>query len=248
MKRGWQLTALCLVALSAFAAWIGVFGLAALNSRPLPLQDTLGPGPGFFPIWLNGIIVVLGLLLAVQVTVASAADEAPPFPVPAPGLAIKLAGATVLVLATIFHFPGLPVLAALGLGSQSVLTVLAYVLAAGCALLLALWPARYPADSDAGSILRIAAIIGLLALAAAALDPLGFRITVLAFSVLALIALGIRSVPIIAVFALIAGLGVFYVFYYELKVPLPIGPYDHIFKPLEALGNSLWSLLGKAIA
>lgn len=167
MKLGWFVATLCLMALFAFALWLGVWGYAPLNSRPLPLKDALGPGPGFFPLWLS----IIGLSLA-SLLLAEVARHAP-----------RAAGEPSLI-------------------------------------------------PDAGACFRIVAVLLLLAGAALALDPLGFRITAFGFTLLALIALGTRSMVAVPIFALIGSIGVFHVFYYWLKVPLPIGPYDHVLKPL----------------
>ena len=62
-----------------------------------------------------------------------------------------------------------------------------------------------------------------LALAAALFEPLGFRLTMLLFVPSLLIALGARApIPVLAC-ALAGSFGVFHVFFYWLKVPLPIG-------------------------
>ena len=76
-------------------------------------------------------------------------------------------------------------------------------------------PAR--AAVQAGSVL-----IALIA-AAAAFEPLGFRLTMLVFVPGLLVALGARSWFAIAVCAVAGSFGVFHVFFYWLKVPLPIG-------------------------
>lgn len=78
------------------------------------------------------------------------------------------------------------------------------------------WPERAGAIR-AGAML--AAVVG----AALLLQPLGFRLTALAFVALLLLALGVRRPLPIAVFALFASFALFHVFYYWLKVPLPIG-------------------------
>jgi len=59
--------------------------------------------------------------------------------------------------------------------------------------------------------------------AAAVLEPLGFRLTMLLFIAGLLLALGARSLLAIALTAVAGSFGVFHVFYYWLKVPLPIG-------------------------
>jgi len=76
-----------------------------------------------------------------------------------------------------------------------------------------------PAAVQAGSVL-----LALIA-AAAALEPLGFRLTMLAFIPGLLVALGARSWIAIAICAVAGSFGVFHVFFYWLKVPLPIGEF-----------------------
>jgi putative tricarboxylic transport membrane protein len=70
---------------------------------------------------------------------------------------------------------------------------------------------------------RIISIIALLAVAFLALDPIGYRLTALAFITLVLLALDVRNVLAIAAVAVVGSFGVFHSFYYWLKVPLPIG-------------------------
>ena len=149
MKRGWQVASLCFAALFAFAIW---------KSTSLPLKDALGPGPGFFPLWLGILGGTLALLLVLEVTRQ------------------KESGPTIADL--------MP-------------------------------------DNDAKK--RILAVLVLLAAAIAAFEPLGFRLTSLAFTALLLPALGARSLLIGIPFVLAASFGVFHVFYHWLKVPLPIG-------------------------
>ena len=151
MKIGWQVGSVCFLALFAFGVWLSLL---------LPLGDRLGPGPGFFPLWLGLIGIALSITLFVQTT-------------------------------------------------------------------------RQPADAsedrlmpDRPASLRILAVLGLLAAAALALDTLGFRLTALLFTGLLLPALGIRSLTVIAIFAALSSFGVFHVFYYWLKVPLPIGVFE----------------------
>lgn len=76
---------------------------------------------------------------------------------------------------------------------------------------------------DRAGAMRAIMLLGGLAAATLALDPLGFRLTALAFTALMLVALGVRRPVVIAVFALVSGFGMFHMFYYWLKVPLPIG-------------------------
>jgi putative tricarboxylic transport membrane protein len=70
---------------------------------------------------------------------------------------------------------------------------------------------------------RAAALLAGLIAAALLLQPLGFRLTMLVFSIGLLLALGVRRPLAIAVFALASSFGLFHVFYYWLQVPLPIG-------------------------
>jgi putative tricarboxylic transport membrane protein len=65
-------------------------------------------------------------------------------------------------------------------------------------------------------------LVGLSA-AAALIEPLGFRPTMLIFIAGLLSALGAASPVAIVLTALAGSFGVFHVFYYWLKVPLPIG-------------------------
>ncbi len=67
-----------------------------------------------------------------------------------------------------------------------------------------------------------ALLAGLVA-AALLLQPLGFRLAMLVFSVGLLLALGVRGPVAIAIFALASSFGLFHLFYHWLQVPLPIG-------------------------
>lgn len=149
MRLGWQIGSFCFLLLFVCAIW--------LSSR-LPLQDALGPGPGFFPLWLAMIGGVLSAALLVQ-TLRK----------PVPGHDDE-----------------------------------------------ALMP-------DRPAVRRILAVLVLLAAAALAFDPLGFRLTALLFTAILLPALGARSPIVIALFSLTGSFVVFHIFYYMLKVPLPIG-------------------------
>ncbi len=76
---------------------------------------------------------------------------------------------------------------------------------------------------DRPAALQGALVLGALAAAAALFEPLGFRLTMLLFIAGLLPALGARS-PIAIVLTAVAGsFGVFHVFLYWLKVPLPVG-------------------------
>lgn len=65
-------------------------------------------------------------------------------------------------------------------------------------------------------------LAGLLAVALL-LQPLGFRLTLLVVLPALLLLLGARQYLAIAVCALAGSFGVFHVFYYWLRVPLPMG-------------------------
>ena len=82
----------------------------------------------------------------------------------------------------------------------------------------ALWP-------DRAGALRALALVGGLILSALLLSPAGFRATAFVFTAALLVALGVRRPVVIAVFALVSSFGLFHVFYYWLKVPLPVGPF-----------------------
>jgi putative tricarboxylic transport membrane protein len=76
---------------------------------------------------------------------------------------------------------------------------------------------------DREAALQAGTVLVALALAAALLEPLGFRLTMLPFIAGLLLALGARSLVAIGLTAIAGSFGVFHVFYYWLKVPLPIG-------------------------
>jgi putative tricarboxylic transport membrane protein len=78
---------------------------------------------------------------------------------------------------------------------------------------------RGPAALQAGLV------VVALAVAAALIEPLGFRLTMLPFLGGLLVALGARSVVAVSLTAIAGSFGVFHVFYYWLKVPLPIGAF-----------------------
>ncbi len=70
---------------------------------------------------------------------------------------------------------------------------------------------------------RAAALLGGVVVAALLLQPLGFRLAMLVFTAGLLLALGVRRPVAIGVFSLASSFGLFHVFYYWLKVPLPTG-------------------------
>jgi putative tricarboxylic transport membrane protein len=71
--------------------------------------------------------------------------------------------------------------------------------------------------------LRIAAIVGSLAGTVLLLDPLGFRLTTLAFYLVLLNVLSRQSWLVTLVIAVAGSFGVYYVFAEVLRIPLPVG-------------------------
>ena len=59
MRRGWQ---------AAAAFFFALFAFAFSRAWSLPLEDALGPGPGFFPLWLAVLGMALAATLVVQVS------------------------------------------------------------------------------------------------------------------------------------------------------------------------------------
>jgi putative tricarboxylic transport membrane protein len=109
------------------------------------------------------------------------------------------------------------------------LSVIGVVLA--LALLVQLELGRVDASAGTLTFDRAGArsvILVLLGLAGATvlLDIAGFRLTLLLFNAYVLIALGVRKLWIIAIFAGVGSFGVYHVFYDLLKVPLPVGIFD----------------------
>jgi putative tricarboxylic transport membrane protein len=78
MKRGWQAASACFFLIFAFAFYRSLY---------LPLRDTLGPGPGFFPLCLAILGGLLAATLIAQVSASGTADFAEPIMFPQ-GLAL----------------------------------------------------------------------------------------------------------------------------------------------------------------
>jgi putative tricarboxylic transport membrane protein len=76
---------------------------------------------------------------------------------------------------------------------------------------------------DRSAALQAGSVLIALIAAAVAFEPLGFRLTTLPFIAGLLAVLGARSWTAIALCAVAGSFGVFHVFFYWLKVPLPIG-------------------------
>lgn len=65
VKLGWTVTSIILLALFGATIWL---------STGLPILDDLGPGPGFFPLWLAGLGAVLAVLLIMETSRQPAED------------------------------------------------------------------------------------------------------------------------------------------------------------------------------
>jgi len=76
---------------------------------------------------------------------------------------------------------------------------------------------------DRPATVRVAVNLIALVIGMAIFEPLGFRLTLLLFLLFLPYGLGIRKWWAIVIFAVAGSFGVFHVFYYWLKVPLPIG-------------------------
>ncbi len=76
---------------------------------------------------------------------------------------------------------------------------------------------------DRPATVRVGVNLIALLVAMALFEPLGFRLTLLLFLLFLPFSLGIRTWWGILLFAVLGSFGVFHVFYYWLKVPLPIG-------------------------
>jgi putative tricarboxylic transport membrane protein len=72
-------------------------------------------------------------------------------------------------------------------------------------------------------VLRILAVLVALVGSLALLDPLGFRISLFLFLLFLPLGLGERNWWVILIFAVAGSFGIFHLFYYGLKVPLPMG-------------------------
>ena len=84
-------------------------------------------------------------------------------------------------------------------------------------------------DNESGAWFRPLAVLVLIGAAAFAIDPpfglpgMGFRLVALVFIAALLLALGVRNLIAIPLFAVLGSFGVFYVFNDWLKVILPVG-------------------------
>lgn len=74
-------------------------------------------------------------------------------------------------------------------------------------------------------VLRIFLILGSLICVVILLNPLGFRLSLFLFLVFVPLGLGYRKWWFIVIFAIAGSFGVFHLFYYWLRLPLPIGSF-----------------------
>lgn len=148
MRRTYQITA---VGFILFAAFI------AREAVELKFYTSLGPGPGFFPLWLSGILAFLAAIMFYQATWRRPESMPQDF------------------------FP----------------SRLAYF--------------------------RMGAILAALISVVILMDPMGFRLTMLAFLLFLLFALGRVNIFVTILAALGGSFGAYQVFVEMLKVPLPIG-------------------------
>lgn len=129
MKRGW---------IAASSIFLALFCFAGVQSLALPLNDKLGPGPGFFPLGLAGIGAVLSLLLAFE-TAQAPAEEAGEMLVPDSAAILRILSvlAVAAFAASLLNVLGWRLTALFAttallpaLGARSPLVIIAFVLAA----------------------------------------------------------------------------------------------------------------------
>jgi putative tricarboxylic transport membrane protein len=184
--------------LIACVCLLGLFVAALVTALDYSLTDALGPGPGFFPFWLS--LIGGTLTLAILVETARSPHNA---------LAVvprERGGPSK---------PGIEGKPPRGDTPQRPPGLLGRPVKPGDD------KARILPDRHAA--LQAASVLIALGAAALLIEPLGFRLTMLAFIAGLLAALGARSPAAILITAFAGSFGVFHVFYYWLKVPLPIG-------------------------
>lgn len=139
MKVGWLVATGLFLCLFAFALWLAVWGAAPLNARALPLKDALGPGPGFFPVWLSIIGLVLGSFLILEVLRQPASADAAPLLMPEGSALLRVVAVLVLLGGAALALEplgfritafGFTLLALLALGARSAVVIVPFVLAA----------------------------------------------------------------------------------------------------------------------
>ena len=135
-----------------------------------------------------------------------------------------------ICLATLWEARNLALFDRLGPGSGFFPFYLALIGAVLCGVIV--WQVtRAPSEGKAETTIfprgatgwRALAILGSAALATLLLEWLGFRLSIVIFSAILLPALGEKRWWAIALFAVVAGFGLFYVFNNWLDVLLPVG-------------------------
>jgi hypothetical protein len=145
----------------------------------------------------------------------------------------QLTGVVMLLicLLTLWEARSLSLFDRLGPGSGFFPFYLALIGAALCALIV-YQVTRSPAvdrDEDVpifprgDAAMRATAILGCSAIATVLLDWLGFRLAIMIFSAILLPALGEKRWWAVAIFAVLAGFGLFHMFVNWLDVLLPVG-------------------------
>lgn len=112
--------------------------------------------------------------------------------------------------------------------------------AAALALVLlaqvSLGKANLPGDEglipSSQAAVRILLVLGSLSAVLLMLNPLGFRLSMLVFLCLLPLTLGIRNYLATGLLALAGSFGVFHLFYFVLKLPLPLGAFDDLLSNL----------------
>ncbi len=129
MRLGWIVTSVALLAFFALALWL---------SKGLALHDALGPGPGFFPVWLAGIGAVLSVLLVIE-TARGPADSPGESLIPERDALFRIVSVIVVLSAGAFVFDwlgwritalGVSLLLLPALGARSLLAIIPFSLAA----------------------------------------------------------------------------------------------------------------------
>lgn len=146
MRRVYQAASLVFLAVALYVVW---------EARTMEYLSALGPGPGFFPLWLGIVLAGLSLTWFAQVSLQPEGPRQKDF-VP-----------------------------------------------------------------DRAGVLRIISILGALAVLSALLETLGFQLTMLAFLLFLLVALGRRNPLLTIVLSLVGSFGIYYLFKTWLDVPLP---------------------------
>jgi hypothetical protein len=205
VRRGRLVACVCL---------LGLFVAALVTSLDYSLIDTLGPGPGFFPFWLS--LIGSALTLAILVETARSPDtsfDVVPRPRSSSGLRPPKGDTPSEAYAGGFgsqagagsrggpNNPGIEGEPPRGHTPQPPPGVLGRPVEPGD-----------DKQSHRHAALQAGSVLVALGAAALLIEPLGFRLTMLAFIAGLLAALGARSPAAILITALAGSFGVFHVF------------------------------------